>query len=529
MRNGYFQLVKAPNGYGVRLFPPVGGGEKIRIAELQHYLDDVNLSYDLGALKRAVEQNQVQICFLSVGDCPAIDEKYQLTISEDYMIASMRFFPPSETGKRLNINEILSVLRYRNISSGIQMQVLQNHFMSSDYYCTDLTVALGRPPKHGRDDRIEYCFNTDVNSQPEEREDGSVDYFNLNLINHCKAGDVLARIIPGGGGEPGLNIKGQRILPREEKRAVLKFGNNIQLSDDRRSITSMVDGHVMLVDEHVFVSDVYEVENVDPSTGNIDYSGSVQINGNVASNYIVNAGGNVIINGVVEGAQITAGGNIVIARGMNGMSKGCLKAGGNVISKFIENATVEAEGYINTSSILHSNVNAGTEIVVTGRRGFIIGGHVQAGNQITVKTVGAVMGASTIVEVGVDPKVKIAYTQLQKDIVELVKAIKGNQATVTGFAEKRNKGARITEEQIKFVRDVVLRLEQQKKELEQKNKELQEIQKHFDSQSHARIVVKGEVHPGTTIVIGDLSMVVQKEYQFCKFEVVQGDVKAVSM
>lgn len=529
MRNGYFQLVKTTNGYGVRLFPPVDGGENIYIAELLHYLDDANLSYDKGALKRAVEEKRDQICFLSMGECPAIDEKYQLTVSEDNMSATMRFFPPSETGKRLDLNDILSELRYRNICSGIQMQVLQNHLMSFDFFCMDLEIAKGKQPVHGRDDRIEYCFNTDVNSQPEEREDGSVDYFNLNLINHCKAGDVLARIIPGGGGEPGVNIKGQKIQPREEKRAVLQFGKNIQLSEDRMSIVSMVDGHVMLVGGGVFVSDIYEVENVDPSTGNIDYSGSVQINGNVASNYVVNAGGNVIINGVVEGAQITAGGNIVIARGMNGMSKGCLKAGGNVISKFIENATVEAEGYINTSSILHSNVNAGTEIVVTGKRGFITGGHVQAGNKITVKTLGSVMGASTIVEVGVDPKVKIAYAQLQKDIVELVKAIKGNQTTVTSFAEKRNKGARFTEEQIKYLRDAVMKLELQKKELKQKNDEMQDIQKHFDLQSRASIVVKGEVHPGTTIVIGDLSMVIQKEYQFCKFEVVQGDVKAVSL
>lgn len=529
MRNGYFQVVKTSNGYGVRLFPSVDGGEDIRIAELLHYLDGENIRYDVGTLKRAVEEKREQVCFLAMGECPVIDEKYQLTVSEDFMSATMRFFPPSETGKRLNLNEVLNDLRYRDIFSGIQMQVLQDHFMSSDYFCTDLEIAKGRSPKHGNDDRIEYCFNTDVHSQPEEKEDGSVDYFNLNLINHCKAGDVLARIIPGGGGEPGINIRGQKILPREEKRAVLKFGKNIQLSEDRMSITSLVDGHVMLVDGDVFVSDVYEVENVDPSTGNIDYTGSVQINGNVASNFVVNAGGNVIINGVVEGAQITAGGNIVIARGMNGMSKGCLKAGGNVISKFIENATVEAEGYINTSSILHSNVNAGTEIVVTGKRGFITGGHVQAGNQITVKTLGAVMGASTIVEVGVDPKIKIAYAQLQKDVVELVKSIKSNQAIVAGFAEKRNKGARITEEQIKYVKAAVLMLEQQKKDLETKNNEMQEIQKHFDLQSRASVVVKGEVHPGTTIVIGDLSMVIQKAYQFCKFEVVQGDVKAVPM
>ena len=529
MQNGYFQLVKTTNGYGVRLFPPSDGGENIRIAEMLHYLDDANISYDTGALKKAVEGSQEQVCFLATGECPAIDEQYQLTVSEDCMSATMRFFPPSETGKRLNLNDVLSALRYRNVCSGIQMQVLQNHFMSSDYFCTDLEIAKGKPPKHANDDRIEYCFNTDVHSHPEEREDGSVDYFNLHLINHCKAGDVLAQIIPGGIGEPGHNIKGQKILPKEVKHIALKFGKNIQLSEDRMSIVSMVDGHVMLVDDEVFVSDVYEVENVDPSTGNIDYTGSVQINGNVASNYVVNAGGNVIINGVVEGAQITAGGNIVIARGMNGMSRGHLKAGGNVISKFIENATVEAEGYVNTSSILHSKVNAGTEIVVTGKRGFITGGHVQAGKQITVKTLGAVMGASTIAEVGVDPKIKMTYAQLQKDVVELVKAIKSNQATIAGFAEKRNKGARITEDQMKYVREAAKNLERQKKELEQKNNEMQDIQKHFDLQGHASIVVKGEVHPGTTVVIGDLSMVIQKEYQFCKFEVVQGDVKAVPL
>ena len=96
----------------------------------------------------------------------------------------------------------------------------------------------------------------------------------------------------------------------------------------------MVDGHVSLVEGKVFVSDVYEVENVDLSTGNIDFEGSVQVKGNVSSNFVIRAGGNVIISGVVEGAYIEAGGNIIIARGMNGMTKGILKAGGNIVAKF---------------------------------------------------------------------------------------------------------------------------------------------------------------------------------------------------
>ncbi len=529
MQNGYFQLVKAPNGFGVKLVPPMGGGEDIRIVELLEYLDGEKISYELGTLKRAIEEGREQVCFLAMGECPVVNEKYQLKVSSDCMSATARFFPASETGQRLSLAEIMNDLRYRNIFTGVQMQVLQDHFMSSDYYCTDLVIAKGREPKHGADDRIEYSFNTDVHAQPEEKEDGTVDYYNLNMINHCKCGDVLARIIRGENGEPGVNIMGKPIPPREQKRATLKFGKNIQLSEDRMSISSLVDGHVMLVDNDVFVSDIYEVENVDTSTGNIEYTGSVQINGNVTSNFVVNASGNVIINGVVEGAQITAGGNIVIARGMNGMAKGTLKAGGNVISKFIENATVEAGGYVNTGSILHSNVNAGTEITVTGKRGFITGGHVQAGSQITVKMLGAVMGASTIVEVGVDPQVKVAYAQLQKEVVELVKQIKSEQMVITGFAEKRNKGARFSEDQIKYVRDTAVKLEQQKKELEQKNNEMKVLLDKFDLQSNANVVVKGEVHPGTTIIIGDLSMVVQKKYDFCKFEVVRGDVKAVPL
>lgn len=521
--------MNTPGGYGIKVFPPLDGGEGIRMIELVHYLDELAISYDLTALRLAVDEKIEKVCFLGPGECPAVDEKYKLEISSDFMSAVMRFFAPSETGKRLNFNEIINDLRFKNVVSGIQMSVLQDHFMSENFFCTDLTVAKGKEPKHGEDDRIEYYFNTDVHAKPEMKEDGTVDYFNLNMINHCKAGELLARIIRAEAGEKGMNIQGKPILPREQKRCTLRHGNNIHLSEDGLSISSKVDGHVMLVDNDVFVSDVYIVENVDTSTGNIDYSGSVQVNGNVASNYVVNAGGNVIINGVVEGAQITAGGNIIIARGVNGMGKGVLKADGNVIAKFIENTTVEAKGYVNAGSILHSNVNAGTEIEVDGKRGFITGGHVQAGSQVTVKTLGALMGASTIVEVGVDPKLKATYTQLQKDVTELVKVLKNGQAVIANFAEKRAKGARFSEDQIKYVKDIAQKLEAQKKELATKSKEMEDIRVHFDLQSRAKVVVKGEVHPGTTIIIGELSMVVQNKYQFCKFEVVQGDVKSLPL
>ena len=122
----------------------------------------------------------------------------------------------------------------------------------------------------------------------------------MTTINHCRKGEELARIIPENPGENGYDVYGQAIKPREVKHATLKFGRNIELSEDKHVIRSMVDGHVTLVDDKVFVSDVYEVKNVDVSTGNIEFDGSIEISGNVVENFEVKAGGNVIINGLAE-------------------------------------------------------------------------------------------------------------------------------------------------------------------------------------------------------------------------------------
>lgn len=527
MQNGFFKLVNAPGGYGIKIIPPKDGGEGIQIGEVVNYLDTAGIGFDISVLKQLVQSDTETVYFLERKECPAYDETYQIQVESDNMSATVRFFPPSDTGKRITFDDIFRELNKRNISTGIQMQILQEHFQSEGIYCTDLVVAKGREPRHGTDASIEYYFNTNVHIQPTMREDGSVDYFNLNVINHCRKGDVLARIIPENPGDYGMNIYGNRIKPREVKRAALKYGNNIELSEDSLSISTKVDGHVMLVEDKVFVSDVYEVENVDLSVGNIEFEGSVQVNGNVTSNYTIKARGNVIISGVVEGACIVAGGNIIIARGMNGMNKGTLQAGGNIVSKFIENATVRAGGYINTESILHSNASAGTEIILSGKRGFITGGHVQAGNKIVVKTLGATLGASTIIEVGVDPIARAEYIALQKSIAEIVNEVKNLQPIVANYIDKRAKGVRFKEEQLKYVKEAAATLEARRVELEEKNNAMSHVQEALSSKKNAEVIVQGVVYSGVTIIIGDVSKRVEGSYKYCKFEKRDGDVKMV--
>ncbi len=526
--NGYFQLVNIQNGFGIKCVPPRDGGEAIQINELTDYLGKRGLTCDIAMLKRAVNADSVQIVMVGLGSCPPEQESYLLEVSEDSMTVTARFYPPSETGQRMSMDEFIKDMQFKKIVYGLNQELLKRHFRKGEY-CKNLVVAEGKPPRHGKDAQIQYFFNTDPQAVPTLKEDGSVDFFNLNTINHCKKGDLLAQIIPEDPGECGYNVAGVQIKPRKVKRATLRFGKNVLQSEDRMSISSQVDGCVSLVDDQVFVSDLYEVENVDNSTGNIEFEGSVQVNGNVCSGFSVIAQGNVIVKGVVEGAFIRADGDIVITRGMNGMSKGRLEAGGNIIAKFLENSTANASGYVSAESILHSKVMAGSEITVTGRRGNITGGHVCANYRVSAKTLGAGLGASTLVEVGVNPSLKAEYQALQEELQEIQKVIKKTQPILTNFAEKRAKGVQFSPEQLKYIRSLVALTDSKRKELQEKSSKWEELQAAFEDQNDAYVEITGEAFPGTVIVIKDVSLSLRSSYQHCRFKRIGGDVKMVGL
>lgn len=533
MKNGYFQLVCGTDRTALKIFAPTDGGKPVNIKELAEYLTRHGVMFDVPSLNKAIQESAASKSGeyqVTLNENPSMEvrENYILHVSEDKMMASARFYPPSLHGERMTTQEFFHDLEQKNIKFGIQAEELTK-FLQQPVYCKEILVAKGQPPRHGTDARIEYYFETDLRAKPTLKEDGSVDFFNLNTINHCNKGDVLARLYPGDPGEYGKSIYGDPIKPRDIKRLSLKYGRDITISEDHQVLTAEVNGHVTLVDDKVFVSNVLEVENVDNATGNIEYDGSVKVNGNVCTNFSVKAKGDIEVTGVVEGAYLEAGGNIIITRGMNGMSKGILKAEGNVISKFIENSKVNAGGYVSTESILHSEVMARTEIIVNGRRGFITGGRVCAGSCIQVKTLGSPMGADTIVEVGADPSVKLQIQQLQKQIMENKKVIESIHPVLVATAQKLSQGVKFKPEQIKYFQEMLEQEKQKKQEQETWLKEMESLQLLLDGSAAAKVEVTGEVFGGTRICISDVSMVIKNSMKYCKFVKSQGDVKMVAL
>ena len=256
-----------------------------------------------------------------------------------------------------------------------------------NFYRTANTVKImslqGKNPIHGKDAKIEYFFNTNLNLKPKKNEDGSVDYRDhMNMIKyHVKAGDLLARLIPEDPGTPGMNVFGEEISPRTVRSLTLDYANNMKCNEEKTEIFSEVTGHASLVKGKVFVSSVFEVPadvtGYNP-IGNVEYAGNVHVAGNVKGGFEVRAKGDIIVEGVVEDALLEAGGQIDRKTWNTRNGKRLSSSGREQCDycQFIENAIDGPADFVETNSILHSRVSAASEIHVSGKKGFITGGMV---------------------------------------------------------------------------------------------------------------------------------------------------------
>ncbi len=523
--NGYFQLFTDYNKTGIKVYPPTNGGEPLQYDDVKEYLDDRSVSFVPAVLNDALAEATGEVVILNETMCYPERESYRLTISKDRMKATAFFYAPSEGAELMTPREFIEDLAYRNVVYGINKDAIED-FFSHREYCKEFVVAEGLKTREGSNAKIEYLFKTNLRAKPTMREDGSVDYFNLNIISNVKKGDKLAILIPEDPGDAGQNIYGEVLNPHKVKGMKLKAGKNTKLSADGYEITAEADGHVTLQEGKVVVSNVIQFENVDVSTGNINYDGSVEVKGNVASGFSIRAGANIVVKGIVEGAKLKAGNDIILERGVNGMAKCEISAGGNIITKFIENAKVTAKGSITSESILHSTVASGTVITVLGKRGFIAGGRVVATDSITAKVLGSEMGANTLIEVGADPNVKVRLKELQKAVTESQKKLDTIRPTVSSVTKRLKQGAKLSPEQLRQAQQLITMDKILTSQIENNTMEIETLQQKLMDAKDAFVIVEGVAYPGTTIQIGDQINTLKTESQYCRFALKDGYVKA---
>lgn len=435
----------------------------------------------------------------------------------------------------LTEQDVIDFLHGKGITYGICGDSIRD-FCENKKYFLELPCARGLAPVDEEDADMEYLFHTDRSGLPVEREDGTVDFHDLGLVQNVKKGDVLCRILPPAEGKPGVDVLGKPIPYKKGRFPSFPSGRNTWISEDGLELSAKIDGCIQYKNLVLNVNEVFIVHgNVGSSSGDISFLGSVIVQGDVMEGFQVKAGGDITVRGMVEGATLEAGGNIAITHGVNGMHGGKLKAGGNISAKYFQNTVLECGGDVCADVIMNSSVAAGYAVILRGPSARLIGGRCRAGRQVYANYIGT------------DSYVK---TDVVIDSQALTQMLAGNAAhaeeigSLTREAAEQQKRLDVLDRQIETVDSVMKAgshgerirllaqtLAQQQKECENRIRACQEKAEKIKqappaSTADYNVIGLKIVYSGTKITIGGFVMSVANDYSSMKFYVEKGQVVA---
>ena len=522
--NAFFLFSIKDDGLYVKLYPPVAGGKALTIDDIQQYMDKI-IKFSPNATVREtlieallIQQEQKEIK-LSEVIFPHIDEAVTVSVSQDKMAAHARFYAASEQGAQLDKDSIVKSLSDAGVVYGIIEETV-SRWLDKKLYCTDFLIAEGTPPERSRDAFIEYKFETEKVFNPTIDEKGVINFHQLNLLNNVVSGDVLAVLTPAYQGAPGTNLLGASIPSMNPVNKSLKYGKNVELSEDSLALISTATGHVDMAGDKVIVHNVYEIKgDVGVATGDVDYDGIVKISGDVLTGYSVKATIDIYVQGVVEGANITAGGNVAIANGVHGGDRASIVAGGDVAVKYLEGCVISAEGNVVTSSTLHSNITANGSILVGSSQGLVKGGELYAKELISVKTVGSdLAGARVLLRSGALPEAMESYLELEKTLASKQREYTLTKKTLEFLSNKVENGKKLLAEQEQMMIDLPNQREALEAEIGELSDLYDRLKTEMEMDNTGKIVIEGTIHEGTVVAISNAAYNVQHALKHCQFE-----------
>ncbi|MCI8650771.1 MAG: DUF342 domain-containing protein [Anaerotruncus sp.] len=428
----------------------------------------------------------------------AVNSKVNFLVSDDELTVYMMALPPLYGGKEIAESQLRTVLAENNISFGIEGHALEK--LAEPIYFQILEVAHGQPAVNGADGRIEEVVPTSSSVRFVEKENGIIDFKDMNWFHNVCDGDVLCNLIPPTAPQNGTNVHGVPIVAKEGRKVNAPVGKNTAVSEDGLTVIATMDGQVS------FQSGKYKIEqaltingDVDYSTGNLDVKGNVVIKGDVRDGFVVRASGDITVYGMIEGATLKAGGSIFANTGMNGNARGNMTAGGDIKCKFIENGFADAKGDIYLESAINANLSSQGSILIKSGRGVLVGGEIVAMKTIEAITVGNKNHRATTVSIVPTERFREKQRKMEAELKETQEEL----ATLP----VEQKGKPVPNE----VRLRSTALKMRERQLRQKLKEMDEQREEID----LAVMRFGVLYPNTNVTIGTATTTSQQQHNQC--------------
>lgn len=563
--DGYAYPITDKRGTYLVVHPPLGEGRPTEYDVVERELRKLAIEgLDYERVKRAVaecsgkpvwvlsgvdpdEQAKAEAAVAEAA-APTVDKSQFvfLTIPEDAASAKLTLVPPEDKRIELTMDDVNKVIADAGIVFGFDEEKLAE---AADYIeriksgewtdPVELAIAHGIEPQHGKDAEYELFFQAagegEAKSKPEQTEDGRVDYFAVQEIENTKRGQAVARRLPPTKGVPGKSVRGEEIPARDGQEGTVAIGRGVEHALGNENIlVAAVDGQVKYIDNKLEVLALYDVPgDVDLSTGSIDFVGSVIVRGNVQPGFKIIAGEDVTVEGVVDDAEIHAGGTVTVKGGVLGQGgKAKIVAVGNVTAKYIRNATIETKGQLVAQEGLMQCKVSAYSVKLTGKRGVIVGGEIVAETDIVANTIGSNAAAGqTLLTVGDNPARRAELNDLQaklqtarenQDKTNKILAVLKQMQEKLGTLPPDKKDI-----QMKAVRETV-KLKTEIKPLEEKIAQMtaedEETRKHHP----AKISVVGTMYPGVKVTIRNAKRTIVEEMRYCTLTEKGSEVKVSS-
>jgi uncharacterized protein (DUF342 family) len=406
-------------------------------------------------------------------------------------------------GKTLTRESLHSLLEQSGVVFGIMEDSVSLILAAGQ--CESTLIAEGFPPVPGMDARIEQLFQEDaLKGKPHEREDGSIDFFELGLYLSVQKGAELMRKHPATPGVPGMGVDGKEIpaLPGKDLTLTLGPGTDYS-SEDPHLVVAIIPGQPVFGRNTVKIVQKLELKDVDFQTGNIDFEGSVLVRGSIKPGFKVKAGNDLIVSDTMEGAELTAGANLELRGGAFGKKHSRISAKGNIKARFLDGCNLLCGGNLEVEDLISNcTVNCDGAVLLgkKGGRGQIYGGKLSAVKGVSGKLLGSVSEVETHVEVSPSPTLMSRQAELDVEISRTEKNLENLERSL-GYLRRQivRDEARINSyvENCKLTHD----------KLQELRSEFAQITEKLLSYSEGSIKF-GQAFPGVTVQFGKRKKVI---------------------
>lgn len=460
------------------------------------------------------------------------DAKVELVVSKDLLSANL-IITAASGGQPIGTEGVVAVIDeqgidYQLINKKRIVGLVRKSRMVEPGSTVEVIIAKGVPPVHAKDTQFECLIDGATDRKPSQREDGTLDYYDLGEILCVDEGSELMRKHPPEPGKVGRTVMGDEIAVRIGKQFSFKKSKGAKVSPiDQNLLIAEIKGQPIIAEKGISVDKVLTVKNVDIHTGHIDYDGSVIVKGDVVSGMKIKVTGDAQIFGMVENASIEAGGNIDIKLGAighaddledeNAMHINCL---GNLSAAYLENALVNVQGDILIKSrVSNCEVSAGHQIVVGNhnqQKSGIVGGHVNAGSLIRAEVLGSSGCATTYVAIVCKPEILAEFKTIKQTISEHDEMLMKKLGMMVGLSKKHTEESRLQLVELK------IETEAMKVTINDLIKHKTEIELLMASAGEGKVIVQKEAYPGVNIKILDQEQEIKAKYSVGSFLLVEG-------